>query len=337
MQRCAHSTVMTVPISNSKAASGVVRTHVRTSVRGRTLRLRPSRTPVRALRLLPSYVSGVTGIAFALVIAAASCKGNPTPILHAANGEAPPAGGVAPANAPAPGDWPLPGRDAQGTRYSPLTQITADNVKDLRVAWTFSTGYARGFEGQPLVVDNTMYVVSPYPNTVFALDLTKKGGPVKWVYKPPTAPASQGEACCDVVNRGASYADGKVVFNRLDDHTVAIDAATGKTAWDTQLDSIQEGATMTMAPLIVGRVVLVGNSGAELGVHGWIAGLDLASGKVLWRAYNTGPTPSCGSDPRLNHSIHSTRVRIWGCRRGRPTSGNSAEARFGDGSRTTRS
>ncbi len=241
----------------------------------------------------PSWTwRALTGCALAAAVATgAACSGNQTPMLHAAAGEAPPGAesSAAPTSAGAPGDWTLPGRDPEGTRFSPLTQITADNVKTLKVAWTFSTGYARGFEGQPLVVNNTMYVVSPYPNTVYALDLTHAGGPAKWVYKPPTAAASQGEACCDVVNRGAAYANGKVVFNRLDDHTVAIDASTGATAWDTQLDSIDEGATMTMAPLIVGNVVVVGNSGAELGVHGWIAGLDLATGKLLWRAYNTGP------------------------------------------------
>ncbi|MGH7647411.1 MAG: PQQ-binding-like beta-propeller repeat protein, partial [Gemmatimonadaceae bacterium] len=174
-------------------------------------------------------------IAIMMIIASmAACRGQDAPMAKAATGEAPPVttAGEAP-GAPAPGTWPLPGRNAQGWRYSPLAQITADNVRNLKVAWTFSTGTARGFEGQPLVVDSTMYVVSPYPNHVFALDLTKTGGPVKWHYLPATAPASQGEACCDVVNRGASYADGKIVFNRLDDHTVALDAKTGKVVWDT--------------------------------------------------------------------------------------------------------
>lgn len=187
------------------------------------------------------------------------------------------------------GEWPLPGRDPQGTRYSPLDQINAANVGNLKVAWTFSSGTARGFEGQPLVVKNTMYIVTPWPNNVFALDLTDPNAPAKWVYKPPTAAAAQGEACCDVVNRGALYADGRIVFNRLDDHTVALDAATGRVLWDTKLDDIGRGATITMAPLIVGGTVLVGNSGAELGVRGWIAGLDLATGAVKWRAYSTGP------------------------------------------------
>ncbi len=229
--------------------------------------------------------------AAAVAIGFAACGPQKSAMVSTSMGDAPPsnAAGALPPGAPPDGTWPLPGRDAQGTRYSPLAQITPDNVKNLKVAWTFSTGYARGFEGQPLVVDNTMYIVTPYPNTVFALDLTRPGGPTKWIYRPATAPASQGEACCDVVNRGASFGAGKIVFNRLDNHTVALDAVTGKVLWDTQLDSIEEGSTMTMAPLIVGNVVLVGNSGAELGVHGWIAGLDLSTGRVIWRAYNTGP------------------------------------------------
>src|SRR5581483_8630932 len=212
-------------------------------------------------------------------------------MVTASNGEAPPStpNAGAPPGAPDAAIWPLPGRDAQGTRYSPLTEITPDNVKNLKVAWTFSTGFARGFEGQPLVVNNTMYVVTPWPNWVFALDLTKQGGPLKWVYKTPTARAAQGEACCDVVNRGASFADNKIIFNRLDNHTVALDANTGKVVWDVQLDSIAEGATMTMAPLVADGMVFVGNSGAELGVRGWAAGLDLGTGAVKWRAYSTGP------------------------------------------------
>ncbi len=137
-----------------------------------------------------------------------------------------------------------------------------------------------GFEGQPLVVNNTMYMVSPYPNTVFALDLTKKGGPVKWIYKPHDRPGVTGRG---MLRRRQPR---RLVRRRQDGlqpprrpHGGTSTRATGKMAWDTQLDSIEEGATMTMAPLIVGSVVLVGNSGAELGVHGWIAGLDLATGQ----------------------------------------------------------
>jgi lanthanide-dependent methanol dehydrogenase len=191
--------------------------------------------------------------------------------------------------APNPAEWTLPGRDYAGTRYSPLDQITGENAKNLRVAWTFSTGLARGHEGQPLVVNRTMYVVTPWPNIAYAIDLANPQGPLKWSYHPPTNPASQGVACCDVVNRGASYADGKIVFNRLDNVTVALDAETGKVAWETRLGDINRGETMTMAPLVVNGRVFVGNSGGELGVRGWISALDLKNGKILWRAYNGGP------------------------------------------------
>jgi len=189
----------------------------------------------------------------------------------------------------APGDWTLPGRDHAGTRFSPLDQITPENVIHLKVAWTFSTGETSGHEGNPLVVDSTMYVVTPFPNKLYALDLTQEGAPLKWVYKPEPEEASQGVACCDVVNRGASYAAGMIIYNTLDNHTVAVDTKTGHEVWKAKLGEITQGQTMTMAPLVVKDKVIVGNSGAELGVRGWIAALELGTGKLLWRAYSTGP------------------------------------------------
>src|SRR5919205_2854098 len=133
-----------------------------------------------------------------------------------------------------------------------------------------------------------MYLVTPYPNVLYALDL-RRGGALKWKYEPKPAAAAQGVACCDVVNRGAVYADGRVIFNTLDMHTVAVDARTGREVWKTKLGEINRGETMTMAPLIVKNKVLVGNSGGELGVRGWLTALDLGSGKIAWRAYSTGP------------------------------------------------
>jgi PQQ-dependent dehydrogenase (methanol/ethanol family) len=201
--------------------------------------------------------------------------------------------------APNPGEWTLPGRDYAGTRYSPLNQITSENAHNLRVAWTFSTGLVRGHEGQPLVVNHTLYVVTPWPNIVYAIDLRNPQGPLKWSYHPPTDPASQGVACCDVVNRGASYADGKILYNRLDNVTVALDAETGKVVWETKLGDINKGETMTMAPLAVNGRVFVGNSGGELGVRGWITALDVKDGHILWRGYNSGPDKDVLIGPRF--------------------------------------
>jgi len=189
---------------------------------------------------------------------------------------------------PRDGDWPMASKDYANTRYSDLAEITADNVSTLRVAWTFSTGVVRGQEAAPLVVGSTMYIVTPYPNRLFALDLAQ-GGALKWTYDPKPQSSSQGVACCDVVNRGAAYSDGTIYFNTLDAHTVAVDAATGQEKWRTQMGDINIGESMTMAPLVVKDRVLVGVSGGEFGVRGWAAGLDAKTGEVAWRAYSTGP------------------------------------------------
>jgi PQQ-dependent dehydrogenase (methanol/ethanol family) len=207
------------------------------------------------------------------------------PSLATAQPPAPPAS-AAPAD---DGQWIMPAKNYAATRFSELDQINGSTVGNLRVEFTFATGLVKGEEAAPLVVGNTMYIVTPFPNYLFALDLTKPGAPLKWEYQPKPEPASQGVACCDVVNRGAAFWDGKIVFNTLDDHTIAVDAATGKELWKTKLGEINKGETMTMAPLVVKGKVLVGNSGGELGVRGWLAALDVNDGKVLWKAFHTGP------------------------------------------------
>jgi PQQ-dependent dehydrogenase (methanol/ethanol family) len=186
------------------------------------------------------------------------------------------------------GQWTMPAGDYANTRYSPLDKINATNVQNLKIAATISTGIPQGHEGQPLVVGSTLYIVTPYPDNLIAIDLTKPGFPAKWVFHPYPKVQSEGIACCDVVNRGATFADGKIIYNTLDGRTVAVDANTGKSAWDTQVGDIKKGETITMAPIVVKNVVLVGDSGGELGVRGKLTALDLKSGKVLWRAYNSG-------------------------------------------------
>jgi alcohol dehydrogenase (cytochrome c) len=187
-----------------------------------------------------------------------------------------------------PGEWRRQSRDYANTRFSPLDQIKVDNVAKLRVAWTFSDGTQNGHEAAPLVFDNTMYLVTPFPNLAYALDLTKAGVPIKWSYAPNPTPVAIGKACCDTVNRGGAYANGKLIYNLLDMHTVAVDVKTGKEVWRTKMGDTTHGETMTMAPFVVGNKVFVGNSGGELGVWGWLAALDVDSGKELWRAYSTG-------------------------------------------------
>jgi lanthanide-dependent methanol dehydrogenase len=187
-----------------------------------------------------------------------------------------------------PGEWRRQARDYANTRFSPLDQIKKENVSHLRVAWTFSDGTPYGHEGAPLVEDNTMYVVTPFPNVAYALDLTKPGSPIKWTYKPDPTPMAIGKACCDAVLRGWALANGKLIYNILDGHTVAVDTKTGKEAWRIKMSSVSTGATMTMPIMVVGDKAYAGNSGGELGAHGWLAALDVNTGHELWRAYSTG-------------------------------------------------
>jgi PQQ-dependent dehydrogenase (methanol/ethanol family) len=187
------------------------------------------------------------------------------------------------------GEWRVAGKDPANTRFSRLDQITPANAAQLKLAFSFSTGQQNGQEAAPIVADNTLFVVGPFPNPVFALDLTRPGAVLKWKFEPKPEASAQGVACCDTVNRGAAYADGRLFFNTLDSQTIALDARSGKELWRAKLGDIKLGESMTMAPLVVKNKVLVGNSGGEFGVRGWLTALDAASGKIAWRAYSTGP------------------------------------------------
>jgi lanthanide-dependent methanol dehydrogenase len=224
--------------------------------------------------------------AVALVLAAAPCFGQSITADSAPSGTK-------------PGDWTLPGRTYGGTRFSPLTSIDTTNASKLVEVWKYDDGILDGHEGQPLVVNNTLYMVTAFPNKLIAFDLTKPGPAIKWTYAPPVDPFSVGKACCDDVNRGGSYADGKIIYNTLDNHTVAVDANTGKMVWSTKMGDDKHGETMTMAPLVVKNRVIVGNSGGELGVRGYVAALDLKTGKLVWRADNTGSDQDVKIGPKF--------------------------------------
>jgi lanthanide-dependent methanol dehydrogenase len=189
----------------------------------------------------------------------------------------------------ADGEWAIAAHDYANARFSTLAEITTGNVGQLRSVWTFSTGVNAGHEAAPLVVGGTMYIATPFPNTLYALDLTKPGAPIKWAYEPDPGGAAKGVACCDVVSRGVAYWNGRIYLNTLDVNTIAVDAATGREVWRTKLGDINTGETVTMAPIVVKGKVLVGNSGGEFGVRGWLAALDANSGAIVWRAYMTGP------------------------------------------------
>jgi lanthanide-dependent methanol dehydrogenase len=254
-------------------------------------------------------------IATALVlVAAASCShrdDSPKRYLYE-GGVAGAAAGVRLISEVPNGEWHLPAGDFANTRYSPLSQIDQQNVSKLRLITTFSTGINRGHEGQPLVVRNTMYVVTPFPNLLYAIDLSQPHGPIRWVYDPQADSRAVGIACCDVVNRGASYGDGKVIYATLDGHAVAVDSDSGREVWRARIGDIKLGETITMAPLIVKNRVIVGSSGGEMGVRGYIVGLDLSTGAQVWRARHTGPDSDVLISPEFKPFYPSAQGRDLG-------------------------
>jgi PQQ-dependent dehydrogenase (methanol/ethanol family) len=195
-----------------------------------------------------------------------------------------------------PNQWVLPLGSYSGIRHSKLAQITTKNAKDLKVAWTMSTGTLRGQEGQPLVVGNMMYFESSYPNFVYAIDLDKPGR-IVWKFAPEQDKFAPSVACCDLVNKGVAYADGKIVVTTLDAHVYALDAKTGKVLWNAKNGDPALSQTMTVAPLIVRDKVIVGISGGEYGVRGHLTAYDLNTGKLVWRANSVGPDADILFDP----------------------------------------
>ena len=195
-----------------------------------------------------------------------------------------------------PKDWVQPAGDYANTRYSKLNQITAANVGKLQVAWTFSTGVLRGHEGGPLVIGNMMYVHTPFPNKVYALDLSQENK-IVWKYEPKQDPNVIPVMCCDTVNRGVAYGDGKIFLHQADTTLVALDAKTGQVAWSVKNGDPGKGATGTSSPLVVKDKVLIGISGGEFGVQCHVTAYDLKTGKQAWRAFSEGPDDQIMVDP----------------------------------------
>ena len=201
-----------------------------------------------------------------------------------------------------PQQWAIQTGDYANSRYSTLDQINKDNVKDLRVSWTFSTGVLRGHEGSPLVIGDVMYVHTPFPNNVFALDLNE-GGKILWRYAPQQDPNVIAVMCCDTVNRGLAYADGMILLHQADTTLVALDAKTGKVNWSIKTGDPAIGETNTATVLPVKDKVIVGVSGGEYGVRGRLTAYSLKDGKEIWKAYSTGPDAEMLVDPEKTTSL----------------------------------
>jgi PQQ-dependent dehydrogenase (methanol/ethanol family) len=192
-------------------------------------------------------------------------------------------------------NWASQAGDYPAHRYSTLNQINASNVANLQVSWTMSTGVLRGHEGSPLVIGDMMYIHTPFPNNVYAVSLEDQQ--IKWKYEPKQDASVVPVMCCDTVNRGLAFGDGKILLQQADTTLVALDAKTGKVAWTVKNGDPKKGETNTNAPHVFGDMVLTGISGGEFGVRGRVQAYDLKTGAKKWVAYSTGPDSEMLMDP----------------------------------------
>src|SRR5271154_1177682 len=195
-----------------------------------------------------------------------------------------------------PNQWGAPAGNLNLDRYSSLKGINTENAKDLQMAWSQSSGTLRGHEGQPLVISDVggkpmMFMESGWPNIVQALDLSDPDHPVQvWNYTKSSGrdESAVPRACCDTVNRGLSYADGKLVFGTLDGYVIALNAATGKEIWVVKHAHPDKGETITPAPIIANDKVIIGFGGDEFAARGRVTAYNLADGKKVWECHSTG-------------------------------------------------
>jgi alcohol dehydrogenase (cytochrome c) len=204
-----------------------------------------------------------------------------------------------------PQNWILHHGNYQGHRFSALKEINADNVKNLKPAFTVGLSglqsggrYAHGnLEATPLVEDGIMYVPDGW-GSVYAIDLTSgKKGTIKWKMDPGTDRAWAGDVtCCGVNNRGVALWKDKVISVSLDGRLFAINKATGEVVWERKIAEPANAEVLTIAPLVIRDIAIVGIAGGEFGIRGFIEATDLNTGKALWRTYTIPGTGEPGNE-----------------------------------------
>lgn len=208
-----------------------------------------------------------------------------------------------------PAQWVMPNANYAGWNYSPLDQIDVGNVQNLAMAWTIQLGIQDSHEASPLVIGDTMYIVTPKPNYVYALDLVREGV-IKWEFRPeiPDLETAVRSACCGAQTRGLAYADGRILFATLDGQVFALDAETGEVVWQAENANVAVGESVPGMPLVVNDKVIVGVAGGERGVRGHVTAYSLDTGRFRWRYYSMGPNNEVGIGSRFDPFYPDDRI-----------------------------
>ena len=205
--------------------------------------------------------------------------------------------------------WLTYGGSYDETRHSKLGQINGDTVQNLGVDWVFEMDKPRGAEATPVVVDGVMYVTGSW-SIVYAVDA--RTGEELWTYDPKVSGEDAAKGCCDVVNRGVAVHNGKVFVGVFDGRLEALDAATGDVLWSNVTVDQSKPYTITGAPRVFKDKVIIGNSGAELGVRGYVTAYNVETGDLEWRFY-TVPNPNKEPDGAASDAIFAELANdSWG-------------------------
>jgi PQQ-dependent dehydrogenase (methanol/ethanol family) len=208
-----------------------------------------------------------------------------------------------------PAQWVMPNANYAGWNYSPLDQIHIGNVQNLAMAWTVQLGIQDSHEASPLVIGDTMYIITPKPNYVYALDLVREGV-IKWEFRPeiPDLETAVRSACCGAQTRGLTYADGRIFFATLDGQVFALDAETGDVVWQAENANVSVGESVPGMPLVVNDKVIVGVAGGERGVRGHVTAYSVDTGRFRWRYYSMGPNNEVGIGSRFDPFYPDDRI-----------------------------
>jgi alcohol dehydrogenase (cytochrome c) len=209
---------------------------------------------------------------------------------------------------PEPENWLMFRRTYNAWGYSPLEQITSENVRQLRPVWTLSSGVTHNHEAAPIVNDGIMFITGAF-NTLWALDATN--GDVLWKYRRDLPGDVFQEVCCDHVNRGVALHGDNVYMTTLDAHLLAFDAKSGEIVWDKTVEDYKSAYTMTIAPLVVDGKVMVGVSGAEYGIRGFIQAFDAETGDSVWKTYTIPGPGEPGNDTWPGDTWRHGGASVW--------------------------
>ncbi len=205
-------------------------------------------------------------------------------------------------------DWTMHGRTYDEQRFSPLNQISEQNIGQLGLVWSRELGTTRGLEATPLVSNGVIYTTGEW-SMAYALDA--KTGEILWTFDPKVPRARVRTICCDVVNRGVALYHSKVYFGTLDGRLIALDAKSGNPVWDVITVDQSKPYAITGAPRIAKGMVLIGNAGSEFGVRGYISAYDAESGKLAWRTFSVPSDPAKGFESKALESAAKTWHGQW--------------------------